>query len=217
MAGLFSGFHAAEHRAPDRVSGLVLAELEGRIDVQSLPEFFAARLHPAGNAVDESEKFVGPRLFGSAAQTRVEARLQQSCRVGILAVLVGLDAEFKFFSPRARKHPGEVLSERCASGKRQAREHRRKPAVTGHRPRNLCRMLISAPDLTSTVSMWDGNDEFLNSTRCLPGLIGIERSGGLTPCLVPSSETPAPGRATIWITAWREQAGGAATSGAGHR
>jgi hypothetical protein len=48
-------------------------------------------------------------------------------------------------------------------------------------------MLISAPDLTSTVSKWDGNDEFLNSTRCLPGLIGIERSGGLTPCLAPST------------------------------
>src|SRR2546428_956676 len=208
MAGLFSGFHAAEHRAPDRVSGLVLAELEGRIDVQSLPEFFAARLHPAGNTVDESEKFVGPRLFGSAAQTRVEARLQQSCRVGILAVLVGLDAEFKFFFSRARKHPGEVLSERCASGKRQAREHRRQPAVTGHRPRNLCRMLISAPDLTLTVSKWDGNDEFLNSIRCLPGLIGIERSGGLPPCPAPPASTPAQGRGTVSIPAAPADRGG---------
>src|SRR5260370_39255837 len=118
MAGLFSGFHAAEHRAPARVSGLVLAELEGRIDVQSLPEFFAARLHPAGNAVDESEKFLGPRLFGPAAQTRVEASLPRSCPVGIPAVLVGLDTDFKFSSPPARNTPGAVLSETCGSAKR---------------------------------------------------------------------------------------------------
>src|SRR5437879_13412246 len=75
-------------------------------------------------------------------------------------------------------------------------------------------MLSSAPGLTSTVSMCAGNDPFLNSTRCLPGLRGTDRRGGLTPCLVPSTKTSAQGRATILSVASRGGAGTAAAPSA---
>src|SRR5438034_1262199 len=70
-------------------------------------------------------------------------------------------------------------------------------------------MLSSVPGFSSTVWTWAGNDPFRNSTRCLPGLRGIARSGGLTPCLVPSTKTSAQGRATIFSVASR---GGGADS-----
>src|SRR6266850_3239770 len=73
-------------------------------------------------------------------------------------------------------------------------------------------MLSSVPGLSSTVSLWAGNDPFLNSTRCLPGLRGIDRNGGLTPCLVPSTKTSVQGRATILSVASRIGAGTVAAS-----
>src|SRR5437879_12004636 len=72
-------------------------------------------------------------------------------------------------------------------------------------------MLCSVPGFNSTVWTWAGNDPFLNSTRCLPGLRGIDRRGGLTPCLVPSTKTSAQGRATILSVA---SCGGAGTAAA---
>src|SRR5258708_5480957 len=74
-------------------------------------------------------------------------------------------------------------------------------------------MLISAPGFSSTVWTWAGNDEFLNSTRCLPGRSGIERSGGLTPCRVPSTKTSAQGKATILSVASRGEKTGAVATG----
>src|SRR5467141_206243 len=74
-------------------------------------------------------------------------------------------------------------------------------------------MLISAPGFSSTVWTWAGNDEFLNSTRCLPGRSGIERSGGLTPCRVPSTKTSAQGRATTLSVASRGEETGAVATG----
>src|SRR5712691_6458469 len=68
-------------------------------------------------------------------------------------------------------------------------------------------MLISASGFSSTVWTWVGNDPFLNSTRCLPGLRGIDRNGGLTPCLAPSTKTSAQGKATMLSIASREAAG----------
>src|SRR5216117_1943711 len=75
-------------------------------------------------------------------------------------------------------------------------------------------MLSSVPGFSSTVWTWAGNDPFRNSTRCLPGLRGIDRRGGLTPCLVPSTKTSAQGRATILSVASRGGGGTAAASSA---
>src|SRR5258708_7854477 len=74
-------------------------------------------------------------------------------------------------------------------------------------------MLISPPRFRSNVWAWGGNDEFLTSTRCLPGRSGIERSGGLTPCRVPSTKTSAQGKATILSVASRGEKTGAVATG----
>src|SRR5882672_7298192 len=73
-------------------------------------------------------------------------------------------------------------------------------------------MLISVPGFSSTVWTWAGNAPFLNSTRCLWGLGGVVRNGGLTPCLAPSTKNSAQGRATMLSMASREGAGTVAAS-----
>src|SRR5712672_2127386 len=73
-------------------------------------------------------------------------------------------------------------------------------------------MLSSAPGFSSTVWTWAGNDVLRNSIRCLPGLRKIARSGGVTPCRIPSTKTSAQGRATILSVASRwDETGAVAT------
>src|SRR6266850_4706891 len=74
-------------------------------------------------------------------------------------------------------------------------------------------MLSSAPGFSSTVWTWAGNDVLRNSTRCLPGLRKMARSGGVTPCRVPSTKTSAHGRATILSVASRGEETGAVATG----
>src|SRR5712671_104183 len=73
-------------------------------------------------------------------------------------------------------------------------------------------MLSSAPGFSSTVWTWAGNDVLRNSIRYLPGLRKIARSGGVTPCRIPSTKTSAQGRATILSVASRwDETGAVAT------
>src|SRR6266849_1058835 len=124
MVGLFLRFHAAECGTPDRVSGLVVPEIERGIDLQRHSEFVAALLNPAGGAMDKRKVFVGARPIGRAAQAGVEALLQQSRGVSVLAVLEGSYPESKFRLALARERP--------ASGHHQANEQRRERAINGH-------------------------------------------------------------------------------------
>src|SRR5436190_16954394 len=76
--------------------------------------------------MDKSEIFVGVRPVGRAAQAVVQAQLQQSRGVSVLAVLVRSYSEFKFRLALARERP--------ASGDHQANEQGRERAINGHSP-----------------------------------------------------------------------------------
>src|SRR5262249_23666021 len=105
--------YRAEHRTPDGMARLVLAQVERRVEVERLPEFVAALRDAVRGAVNEREVLVGPNAVGPAAQTLVKARLQQLCRVVELAVLVGPHSERQLlFAPIRAEHGASVQSQR---------------------------------------------------------------------------------------------------------
>src|SRR5216683_1430153 len=76
--------------------------------------------------MDKGEVFVSLHPVGSAAHAGVEAGLQQSRRVRMLAVLVRSYPKSEFRLALARERP--------ASGHHQPNEQWREPAVNGHSP-----------------------------------------------------------------------------------
>src|SRR4029077_15502746 len=103
---LLRRLYGAEHRPPDRVPGFVLPQVERRVEIERFLEFVPALRDSVGSAVNEGEVLVRPDAIRSAAQTRVEARLEQLRRVGDLAILVGSHSELQLLLALVRAEQG---------------------------------------------------------------------------------------------------------------
>ena len=81
----------------------------------------------------EREILVRSRSVRYAAQTGIQARLQQPRPVDVFAVLAGSDAELEFILSLALECRGKIFPERRTSAKRQAKQQRCGLPVVGHR------------------------------------------------------------------------------------
>src|SRR5438105_9879385 len=83
------GPDAAKHRAPDRMPGFALVELEPGIELQYLAELLAALALLTRDAVHESQVLVGVDLIVLERQAAPDAALEQPPRVLHVPGLVG--------------------------------------------------------------------------------------------------------------------------------
>src|SRR5581483_4394060 len=126
---------AAEHRAPDRVAGLALVELEARIELQDLAELLAALALLAGHAVGEREVLVRRDLVALEGEAFLDAALQEELGLFIVGVLVGADPAGEILvrgradGPRDSQH-----GTRAASRDQHERQNQRESSARHRRP-----------------------------------------------------------------------------------